>query len=40
MTFSETFIQTLIIGALIWTGVGAVVLMVLLLIDFVKKSIW
>jgi|AntRauTorckE6833_2_1112554.scaffolds.fasta_scaffold23103_2 hypothetical protein len=38
--FSETFIQTLIIGALIWTGAGAVVLIVLLLIDYIKKSIW
>ncbi len=38
--FSYTFIQTLIIGALIWTGAGAIVLVVLLLIDHLKKSIW
>jgi len=38
--FSESFIRLLIIGSLMWTGAGAVVLIVLLLIDHFKKSIW
>lgn len=38
--FSESFIQILIIGALVWTGAGACVLIVLLLVDHFKKTIW
>ena len=38
--FSETFIQILIIGSLIWTALGALTLLVLLLKDTLKKSIW
>lgn len=38
--FSETFIQVLIIGSLIWTALGALTLLGLLLSDTLKKSIW
>jgi len=38
--FSETFIQILIIGSLIWTALGALTLLILLLQDTLKKSIW
>ena len=38
--FSETFIQILIIGSLVWTGLGALTLLILILRDTLKKSIW
>jgi hypothetical protein len=38
--FSETFIQILIIGSLIWTALGALTLLALLVSDTAKKSIW
>ena len=38
--FSETFIQILIIGSLIWTALGALILLLLLLKDTIGRSIW
>lgn len=38
--FSATFIQILIIGSLIWSALGALTLLILLLQDTLKKSIW
>lgn len=38
--FSETFLSLLIIVSLVWTGLGAVVLLALLLRDAKEKSIW
>lgn len=38
--FSETFLHFLIIASLVWTGLGAVVLLVLLIRDAMGKSIW
>ncbi len=38
--FSENLIHLLITGSLVWTGAGALVLLVLLVIDHFKKSIW
>ncbi len=38
--FSESFIQLLITGSLVWTAAGALVLIVLLVVDHFKKSIW
>lgn len=38
--FSETFIQVLIIGSLIWTALGALTLLALILRDTLRKSIW
>lgn len=38
--FSEGFLYVLLVGSLVWTGLGALVLVVLLLVDFLKKAIW
>lgn len=38
--FSETFLYFLIVASLVWTGLGAVVLLVLFLRDAMGKSIW
>lgn len=38
--FSESFLQILITGSLVWTGLGAVVLLVLMIRDAIGKSIW
>lgn len=40
MTFSVTFLQVLVIGALILCAVAAVALVVMLVADYCKKSIW
>ncbi len=40
MMFSEKFIYVLLFGSLVWTGIGAVVLLLLLLSDFLRKSVW
>lgn len=38
--FSESFLSFLIIASLVWTGLGAVVLIVLIVRDSIGKSIW
>lgn len=38
--FSESFLQFLITGSLVWTGLGALVLLVLIIRDAIRKSIW
>ncbi len=38
--FPATFLEILIYGALAWTGLGAIVLLTLLLKDHRKRSIW
>jgi hypothetical protein len=38
--FPESFFHILVYGSLIWTGLGAVVLIILLLKDYKNKKIW
>lgn len=38
--FGETFLSILIIVALVWTGLGAVVLVALLIRDKIRRQIW
>lgn len=38
--FSESFLQFLIVAALIWTGLGALALIALLIIDWIKGTLW
>ena len=38
--FSSTFFQVFIAGALVWTALGALVLIVLLIIDWIKGTLW
>ncbi len=38
--FSPVFVQALIVGALILTTAGAVMLIVLLVFDFKNKNVW
>lgn len=38
--FSPAFVEALIIGALILTGAGALLLIVLLVFDFKNKKVW
>lgn len=38
--FSESFFHLLVYGALIWTGLGAAILIFLLLKDYKNKKIW
>lgn len=38
--FSDTFLQLLITGALVWTGAGFLVLVILLIGDAVGKRLW
>ncbi|MDF1849216.1 MAG: hypothetical protein P1U85_00165 [Verrucomicrobiales bacterium] len=40
MSFSEAFLEILITAALLWTGGGAVALIVLLLIDWRRGNLW
>ncbi|MEM0968323.1 MAG: hypothetical protein AAGJ31_03145 [Verrucomicrobiota bacterium] len=40
MMFSLAFVQILIVLALIWTGLGAVTLVTLLVIDWRKGNLW
>lgn len=38
--FSETFLEFLSIGALVWTGVGALALVALLFRDWIGGRLW
>ena len=38
--FSETFLSVLVIGALVWTALGILILLGLLFRDFRKRNIW
>ena len=38
--FSETFLQSLILISLSWTGLGALALIVLLCIDWIRGTLW
>lgn len=38
--FSETFVAILIHLSLVWTGLGAIALLLLLARDFKNKNIW
>ena len=38
--FSVTFLQILVIASLAWTGLGALVLLILLLKDKINRAIW
>jgi hypothetical protein len=38
--FSQAFIQSLVVLALIWTGLGALALAVLLVRDLLKGKLW
>ncbi len=38
--FSTTFISILIIGSLIWTALGAITLLILILRDHRNRNIW
>ena len=38
--FSETFFYGLILLGLAWTGLGALVLIVLLIVDWIKGTLW
>lgn len=38
--FGEAFLSILIIVALVWTGLGAVVLVALLIRDKIRRQIW
>lgn len=38
--FSENILTLIIYGALIWTSVGVLILLGLLVKDFLKKQIW
>ena len=38
--FSVTFLQILVIASLVWTGLGALVLLILLLKDKINRAIW
>lgn len=38
--FSETFLSSLILVALVWTGLGALTLLVLLFVDWVRGKVW
>lgn len=40
MSFSQSFMEILVWGALVWTLLGAVVLIGLLIKDALKKDIW
>lgn len=40
MQFSETFIQYIILIALVMISISVVVLIVLLVNDYIKKQIW
>ncbi len=38
--FSESFFQILIVGALAWTALGAMALIVLLIVDWIHGTLW
>ncbi len=38
--FSESFLQILIVGALGWTALGALALIVLLTVDWLRGTLW
>ena len=38
--FSTTFIAIMIIGSIVWTGLGALTLLILLIKDLLGHSIW
>jgi hypothetical protein len=38
--FPQSIFILLVVGALVWTGLGALVLVSLLIKDIVKKQIW
>lgn len=38
--FSESFLQSLILVAIIWTALGVVTLLVLFLVDWWKGTLW
>lgn len=38
--FSPAFVQTLIVGGLILTALGAILLIVLMVLDFKNKKVW
>ena len=38
--FPQAFIQSLVVLALIWTGLGALILAVLLVRDLLKGKLW
>jgi len=40
MQFSETFIENIVLVALIIISISIVILIVLLINDFIKKQIW
>lgn len=40
ITFSSAFLEALILGSLILTGLAAVTLVVMVLVDFFRKRIW
>ena len=40
MMFSETFLHIFIYAALVWTALGALALIVLLIVDWVKGTLW
>lgn len=38
--FNETFVTVLIIGSLLWTSMGGLLLLFLFIKDFRAKSLW
>lgn len=38
--FSSTFLLALVVAALIWTSVGALVLIILLVRDIIQGKLW
>jgi len=38
--FSPSFLQGLIVLALVWTGLGALALVVLIVRDWIKGTLW
>lgn len=38
--FSAAFVQAIILGSLLLTGLGALLLIVLLIFDFKNKKVW
>lgn len=38
--FSSGFLHLLVLGGLVWTGLGVIVLLLLLIRDWMKKQLW
>ena len=38
--FSESFLEALVLLGLVWTGLGALALIVLLLVDWKRGNLW